>query len=183
MLDFLYKPVALIKPDGSTYKTKADIQAKKIFVKDTTLPVEIDDIIVRDRGNGIIDRLVITDVTVYEGSSLAHIELLYRNEKKSSVNSPVNIGSISGERIYINSSDNSTNTYNISSNLNSKFEELKEVISRIENIDQSVLKLVDEMKENIGKPSFKDKYAQFIANMANHITVITPFIPFLTDFL
>jgi hypothetical protein len=39
------------------------------------------------------------------------------------------------------------------------------------------------MKEAAGKPSFKDRYKEFMAQAANHMTILTPFLPMLTNLL
>lgn len=94
-----------------------------------------------------------------------------------------NIYNLSGNnsRVYHNSQDYSTN--NVSSENKELFRQLREEISnRIEENGQLLL-LLSEMEQAVDKPSYVEKYKSFIANAANHMTVITPFIPALTSLL
>jgi len=79
-------------------------------------------------------------------------------------------------RINVNSIDNSANTVSVD---HSVFNEICEIInSQIgDSAEQEVLlKLVAEMKESAGSPSFLGKYKQFMATAANHTAVFAPVI-------
>lgn len=85
-------------------------------------------------------------------------------------------------RININSHDYSVNI------ANSKivFDEIRKVIdSNIteENLKEGLHAKTTEMEQNIGKSSFLQKYSEFMALAANHVTVFAPLLPALTQFL
>ena len=88
---------------------------------------------------------------------------------------------INAKKLYINSTDNSTNTSRLGSDELKQFETLREIIrTNVEN-NNALLSLITEMQTSIGKPSFKEKYGAFIISAANHMTLIAPFIPILTS--
>lgn len=85
-------------------------------------------------------------------------------------------------RVVINSQDYSINI------ANSKvvFQEIQKVINsqiQDEKLKDELSKKVSEMEGNVGKAGFLKSYSDFIALAANHMTVLGPFIPALTQFL
>jgi len=42
---------------------------------------------------------------------------------------------------------------------------------------------IQDMKDEVGKPSFLEKYNTFIQSISKNITIFAPFIPMLTTFL
>ena len=67
-LDFLNSKVTVIKKDGKTYcDISADVQASKIFIGDTTIPIEKGDTIERKIPSGICEKYIVVDPVYYEG--------------------------------------------------------------------------------------------------------------------
>ena len=94
----------------------------------------------------------------------------------------VNNYNISGaEKININSTDNSV-TYNITENDIALMETLKTLARELEN-SNAIIDAIEEMKNNVGKKSFAEKYNSFIQSVSNHMTIFAPFIPALTQLL
>jgi hypothetical protein len=63
---------------------------------------------------------------------------------------------------------------------------MRQVIqTRIENEVEriQILNKLDELEEAKGKNSFTQKYQEFIASAADHVTILAPFIPALTQML
>lgn len=81
-------------------------------------------------------------------------------------------------RIYNQSQDYSSNVINESSN--NVFNQLKQVVN--DNIvdNELILNLLSELEEAKGKANYLEKYKVFIANAANHMTLLSPFLPALT---
>lgn len=87
-------------------------------------------------------------------------------------------------RVNIGSTDNSSNFNNFQSD--KRFDEIRAAIrSCITSWNESgkLLELVDELEETKGTPSFNDKYKSFMELAANHIGVISPWIPALSQLL
>jgi ATP-dependent protease HslVU (ClpYQ) ATPase subunit len=84
-------------------------------------------------------------------------------------------------RLYFDSVDNSNNVVKKSND--HLFQALREeIIAKIDN-NRILLQLVDEMKQSVGTSTFQQKYISFISSAADHISVISSFIPALTKFL
>jgi len=82
----------------------------------------------------------------------------------------------------VNSPDNSVNIVTKSSD--EFFADLRErIASGVPQGEEQkmILQKLDALKEANGKPSFAQTYTDFIAAAANHIVLLTPFIPALTE--
>jgi len=98
----------------------------------------------------------------------------------------INVFNISGDnaRVYIKSKDRSENVYNVSSE--DVFIELRERISEGvgDSEERSVLMYkINELEQAKGTSSFALKYSEFISLAANHLALITPILPALTQWL
>lgn len=185
LLENLEESAVLIKQDGKEIIIKAEFQQDIIFINDTKTPVEIGDIILETLPNGTTKRLIVTDVRYIKGSMLLSecLELSYTTEARKHTVAPsfqIN-GNINANRLYFNSTDNSTNI-DIDNN-QAKFDELLDVLKQEKDVNSELLSLVEDMRKSVGKPTFKDSYTKFMANAANHMTVIAPFISWLSSLL
>lgn len=180
----LEKPAILEKSDGTRIPIKAEIQSKVAFMSDTKIPIEVDDILERTRGS-ITDRFVVTFVDVcddVEPYSLIepHIQAKIKPERKIvPKQSAIKVQSISAQRVYINSTDNSSNVSIISSEDRQKFEELKSIVAKQSDNNVQLLQLVEEMETTAGSNAFNSKYQEFMAKAANHVTVLQGVAPLL----
>jgi len=85
--------------------------------------------------------------------------------------------------VLVNSTDNSTNI-NISNA--PVFSSLRATLegSKIPEAEKSALtQCVTEMEAEVGKAGYLEKYQKFVTAAANHMAVLTPFIPALTSLL
>lgn len=66
-------------------------------------------------------------------------------------------------------------------NYESGFQKLLDLCNTIpDRRDRIVLlNLIQEMNNNVGKPSFREKYNAFLQQAANYMTIFSPFISFL----
>jgi hypothetical protein len=82
-------------------------------------------------------------------------------------------------------------SYDLSTNLvdvdpDRLFKELRGAVARDvedEIKQQEILRQVSELKKTRGTPQFVEVYQQFISSTADHMTIIAPFIPALTQML
>ena len=96
--------------------------------------------------------------------------------------SQITIGHING-KVNINSTDNSTN---ISIDSSSIFGSLSNAINNAPIEEKQKVQLmakVEELKQAEGTGGYIQKYKEFMQNAANHMTVISPFIPALTSLI
>ncbi|MFM9958518.1 MAG: hypothetical protein ACKVZJ_10610 [Phycisphaerales bacterium] len=87
-------------------------------------------------------------------------------------------------RVNIHSVDNSTNTNTIVSS--QVFADLRAALTRVDAPAEDIERLrakVDALEAAAGQPGFLDRYNDFIASAANHMTVISPFLPALGQVL
>lgn len=182
--------ITILKPSGEVLEDiKADVQPTIIFIHDEKLPLEEGDKIFRKLPNGLIETFLVIDRGYYSGigGRKGHYEVKVR--KKSSISeekykSTINVYKVSGSnsRININSTDNSQNHY---SDPDFLFNELRLVLDGIieEKIKEKSLQLLEELNRSKRTPSYLQNYQDFISLMANHMTVIAPFIPALTQLM
>lgn len=182
LIEDLEKPATLVKQDGTRIPIKAEIQTKTAFISDINCPIEIDDVLERQRGS-IIDKYIVTNILPWDNSiSMSMIEPHIQasiTPLRKNANMPISTGNINAERVYINSSDYSTNITVSNSEIDKKFLELKSAISSILGETDSLVQLVDEMRVSVNTPTFKDRYQEFMANVANHVTVLQGVAPFI----
>ena len=87
-------------------------------------------------------------------------------------------------RINLYSTDNSSNVVNMTSE--NLFAELKKVIQGNVNDEiqrTEIIDAVDNLEQTQNTPRFIDSYQRFIGLAVNHMELITPFIPALTNML
>ncbi len=87
-------------------------------------------------------------------------------------------------RVNIDSNDNSVNISN--QNTENVFADMRQVIqTQIQNEQEKtkILSKLDELEKSVGKKEFTQKYKDFIGTVADHISLIVTFIPYLTKML
>lgn len=57
-----------------------------------------------------------------------------------------------------------------------------QIKNQIEN-SEKILQILSQMKEDVGKKSYNNKYTKFVSAMADHTTILLPFLQFLSHFL
>jgi hypothetical protein len=106
--------------------------------------------------------------------------------KKSGAPSVTTIYNVKGDnaRFNTNSTDNSVNVVTTTSE--DFFADLRgQIESEVPEGDErkKIVESLTELQASHGKPSFAQRYTDFMAAAANHIKVIAPFIPALTEML
>lgn len=188
MSGFPTEKVSIIKQDMRVIEdVKALVQRKMVFIEDGFLNIEEGDIIERVLPSGVKEQFRVLDRGFYKGAHgipdhyQIQVERVsdYIKSRQGQVINEYHIDS--AEKVNIHSIDNSQ-TFNISANDISLMETLKKLANGLEN-EQEIVKSIENMKANIGKKSFAEKYNAFIQNVANHMTIFAPFIPALSVLL
>ena len=182
--------VTLVKQDGTVIeKINANVQPNMIFIYDEKLPLEENDKIYRPLPNGLVENYVVIDRGFYSTfhGIQAHYQAKVRKEgliKNEQYQRITNIYNLNGpqSRVNISSTDNSVNLLQQNTEI---FDDIKKALESIsdEKIKLEAIRIANEMKESVGKPTFKEKYQLFISTLANYITIIGPFLPALTALL
>lgn len=190
--DMFNDKVTLMKLNGTVVEDiNASVQKDKIFIDDGTLLIDEGDILVRILSNGATEKYEVTDRGYYEafGAFDSHYQCDVR--KLTSLKATVpssrkihNYFNAPNSRYNENSTDRSINM--VVNEDRKLFEELKETLKK-QNIEENelnrLLEQVDEMQQSIDKGNFSDKYARFIQRLGDHVTVVAPFLPALSQYL
>ncbi|MBD3322389.1 MAG: hypothetical protein GF350_14910 [Chitinivibrionales bacterium] len=188
---FMKDTVRLQKQDGKEFtEIKASVQSKVILIDDVSLPIEPHDKIFRKLPSGVEEVYVVDDPGYQAGiaSIKPHYQIkAHREGTQQQKAIPKTITyNISGSnaRVNINSQDYSHNITNASTA--EIFKEFKDFL--VENISEqeerhTLLAKVEDLEKAVGSESFSDRYKDFIMTAANHMAIIAPFIPALTQFL
>lgn len=187
--DMLRDIVILVKQDGSIFKDiRASVQSNLILIMDGSLPIEENDKLYRKLPNGLSEEYLVNDRGYQSGFEDIKSYYKVKVQKYGKVNAEkmsaiINVYNASGNnsKININSIDNSSNMINekdIFENLIFALQEIAE-----DNIKSKAIKIAKEMKENQSTNKYTESYKNLIATLANHISVLSPFLPILTKSL
>jgi hypothetical protein len=180
--------ISLVKSNGTKIeKIRALVQTKMVFIEDGELPIEEGDKIERLLPNQLLEEYLVLD-RGYFSFPQPHYQVKVQKEstRKFQQTTPTTIIHQTGDnpKVNINSNDRSITIIN-KVDLG-QFEEIKKVIIDQIADESKRVKCLDsltDLKESVGKESYGKKYQKFIATVADHMTVIGPFIPFLTKFI
>ncbi|WP_413992449.1 hypothetical protein ACMDCR_10350 [Labrys okinawensis] len=180
--------ITIIKKDGTLLQenVRASVQARMIFVSDVTLPIELGDHILRQLPSKLSEDYIVTSAHCYPSPPLAHWEIKYRRSGAPLAPMQTIINNISGDnaRVNINSTDNSVNQYG--DRHDKLFTQLIDVVrTSIEKQEEQarLTALIEAMKAADTKDAQFSSYQHFVAGVANHMTVVAPFLPALTNLL
>ncbi len=183
--------VILIKQDGRRFEgIKAAVQRDKIFTDDAKIPIEEGDTFERILPSGIVERYKILDAGFYSGIGgiKSHYQSIVKKETRIEPNrQPTQvIYNLIGPnaRVNIQSVDASKNLVEIEpKELFGKLrEEIQHSISD-KSISSKLLEKVCELEETQGTTNFVEKYRDFVALAADHVAILAPFIPALSQML
>jgi len=188
MFDALLKDqLTLTKPNGDRIEgIRASVQRNKIFIADKTLPVSEGDILERTLHNGQVERFEVLAANFYDDPSghLGHYELDVQKatarRPSSAPHSITNILHGANARVNISSVDQSVN---VAGDL---FADMGRAIEQGMDANaerQAILAKLSELEQAKGKPSFVQRYSEFMALAANHVTVLQPFLAALAQLL
>lgn len=190
--DFMTDKVSLMKQDGKRIDDIGAQVGKKIIISDATLPIEEGDRIIRTLPNGLVETyLVIDRGFIQSPSRMSGIPPHYQvSVRKESAIPAVDARSIvynlygPNSRINNNSIDSSMNVVNTSPE--DLFSKLRETIAaEVEDASKKaqLLNHVDELEKTRGTAAYLEKYKAFMSVLADHIGVLSPFLPALAQML
>lgn len=180
----------LIKSNGKIIENiNAIISKEKIVIDNPNVPLEIGDLLIRTLPNKIEEKFEIIDYSFYQKTFniSAHFQVEYKrynDNKKEEINNNNHSNNstyhIQNSNVIIGSKNSSIN---ISQN-DKLFKDMIEVANNLTNQNKTeIISLINEMQDNINKPTFNDKYKEFMSISADTITVFTPFLGALAGLL
>ena len=155
-MDLHRDTVSILKLNGEKHEgIKARVKRKKTFIKGSDLLIETGDLIQRNMSNGATETYEVIEPGFHEGGNLipAGYQIVHKNlglpeAEKAIKNITYNLNG-HGSRVNNNSVDNSTNTFNINSDVLEHIEMLRSEISRIVDVDQQqdAFEIVDAIEQ------------------------------------
>ncbi len=182
--------VTFVKADGTQKKEniQAGVSPGKILIADTSLQIERGDHILRALPNGLVEDFVVDDPHFNPGvgSIPPTFNVKVHRSNAAPASAQTIIAHFTGDnaRLNVNSVDNSSNT--VIKNSAEVFAQLTSAIQQgIQDAAERdrVLAAISAMEAEAGKPTFKQRYNDFLATCGRYMTVIGPFVPALTDIL
>jgi hypothetical protein len=183
--------VTLVKKDGQRFDNlRASVQSGKIFTDDPKIQIEEGDQFERRIESGVVEAFTVTDAGFQQG--LPGIPSHYQSKvrKNSAIPRPAAAPQVvynligQNTRVNIQSSDSSTNVVSVESSV--LFENLRQAVqqSSLDSVvAQRLVENVNAMQSSAGTKTFGERYKEFIAVAADHMTLIAPFLPALTQLL
>jgi len=195
MLALMRDKVTLVKRDGKRIEgIQSSVQRDKIFVADGTIPIEAGDRFLRKLPSGVEECYVVEDPGFFTG--VGGIPDHYQTRVRRDTPAQQGAQNLQGtqhvtyqvfganSRINVHSRDSSVNVGTITKD--NVFTELRDVLSSTvqdtHQLDILQTKL-SAMEKSKGSPGFSLAYQEFIASAANHMTVLAPFLPALSQLL
>jgi hypothetical protein len=179
----------IVAPDGNVRSAeKGLIDSKQATIPNKAAVIHVGDEIRRTLPSGIEETFEVVDPVYYP--QLHGIPAHYQVKIRRKGIYPVGTGghftfNVSGPnaRVNIGSNDHSKNVVADKSVFGKLSEKIQ--IALPDSEDRSrMLQLIEGMEKNIGnQPAFISAYQNFISSAANHMTLIAPFLPALTNFL
>ena len=186
MLDQYKSDRKIVSPEGQIRSMERGlVDSKQIIIENTKAVILVGDEIRRTLPNGMEETFEVIDPVCFTGP-LAHYEVRFRRKGAFPSGTGGNFTfHVSGpnSRVNVNSHDQSHNTV-IADNA---FVELKTKIkSDVSDAEEQscLLAAIEKMQNHLDdRTAFAAAYQKFIASAANHMTLIAPFLPAITNLL
>ena len=187
--------VTLVKQDGQRFENlPASVQSGLIVTDNPEIPIEDGDQFERQLPSGIVEVFTVVDSGFQQG--LHRIPAHYQSKvRKNTAESPTSHRPAAGPqvvynligsnaRVNVQSADSSTNVVSVESAV--LFDGLRGAIqeSSLDSaVAQELIQNVSAMQSAVGTETFSERYKEFIAVAADHVKLVAPFLPALTQLL
>lgn len=184
----LTKPetMTVVAPDGLIrWKGPGYFSGTKVIVDDVSADVQIGDEVRRRLPNGNDDTWMVEDTRYFDtGGFPAHYQVHLKRKGTFAPGTGGYLISVTGNnaRVNIHSTDNSVNSV-VSHTL---FADMRRAIEdgiTDEGKKRDLIEKVNEAEQAVGTPGYLRAYQAIISTAADHLGVITPFLPALTQLL
>jgi hypothetical protein len=186
LFGFKTDPCTIVAPDGSIRSTpQAQFTGSLIIIQGADVVVLPGDEIRRKLPNGTEEAFNVIDPVFYDEHFGPHFQI---KVTRKGVFQPHTGGNYnlhvtgSNARINVGSQDHSTNISNTGDVFGDIVGALKSGVKDQQKLAE-LIQAVETMKAEKGKTGFVQAYQKFIGLAADHIGVITPFLPALTSLM
>lgn len=187
-MDFSEEIAYLIKEDGTRIQIMAEIGTNTAYISDINTPIQFGDLLERPRGS-VTDTYEVLNVLPWSKSANSlglippHIQAQIKpyRKQRNCLDSSLNVGgSINASTFVFNSGKNAA------INVNTNYDNFRDLLGVIEGMSapKEIVDSVKDLEANVGKSTFKSKYNDFVASLADHVTVlqaVMPFLPWLSN--
>lgn len=183
--------ITVVGLDGSRRENvKCQFHPPKVIVPDASLDIADGYVLERTLPNGRTDAYVVEDIQFFPaqfGVTPAFYELRVRKASAPTPHTtlPSIIYNVTGPnaRVNIGSTDSSVNIAQVE--VATLFERMRASAAEIQDpaSQASVIATIDRMENQAGHQGFGTAYQQFIATVADHLTVFGPFLPALAQLI
>ena len=182
--------VILVKANGDKYEDVKVGILSDVILSAENKPFEVGDTINRTLPNQLEESYSITQVNFMKGTGKAipdHYSMAFnKNGIPTAQNNLTQSITVTGDRVYLNSTDNSENHYHNIENDSDVFIQALSLVKKIEdpNERQRIETVINEMKDLKGDSNgFYSKYKEFISLGSNHMGLLAPVVPALIQYL
>lgn len=187
--DMMRDRITVRTKDGKEYSNvAASVQHNKIITLRTDIPIGPGDEIIRPIPAGLDEIFIVEDPGFLKGSPPIpdSYQMRVRRGERNAMASQMVIYNITGAnaRFNINSIDTSTNIINQAPS--EMFKALRDAIRWGITNSEEREKLIAQtvaMQQEVGRVGFAKSYAHFIELAANHMQIMAPFLPALSQLL
>jgi len=183
----LKSKLSLKKKDGNVIENILGLVSQDwITIEELDLIIDEGDVFFRTLPNQKVEEFEVISLTFSEMPKPGMYRIKYRKKLLSKIEQkePVTIIHANNSRIYSHSVDNSINI-DVGNNLET-FSKIEDIIRNNigDEIEKdSILKSVEDLKNSTNSSTYISKYKAFIDLTQKHISLIAPFVPFLTNYL
>ena len=186
--NFPQSDIDIVAPDGTVrYRTRGRVHPKSITIPDTSLVIQVGDEIRRLIPSGVEEVFEVLDPQFHQQFHMIPARYEVQVRRKGSF--PRGQGgyysvNISGPnaRVNIGSQDHSTNIATRGDIFGNIVSTLKGAVKNPDELRQ-IISAVDDMKQRQGSADFATAYRNFISIAADHLGILAPFLPALTQLL
>lgn len=176
----------LVAPDGSVRgRGKAQFDGNTVMIHDSNLQIFTGDEIRRTLPSGVDEAFEVIDPVFYGSiAALAHFEVKVKRKGTFPHNTGGNYNiAVTGDnaRVNIGSTDQSTNTVTNSGVFGRMIETVESAVNN-DGDKEAIISAIKDMELHKGTSGFAKAYQHFIGITADHIGVLSPFLPALATF-
>jgi hypothetical protein len=187
MLEHLKSDLKIVSPEGTTRSVERGlVDSKQIIIENTKAVILVGDEIRRTLPNGMEETFEVLDPVCFPGPVLPHYEVKIRRKgtfpSGTKGNYEIHVSGINA-RVNINSHDHSHNVLIADNAFVELKNKIKSDISDTEDRNRLLAAIEDMQKHRSDHDGFATAYQKFVTSAANHMTLIAPFLPAITNLL
>jgi hypothetical protein len=187
MFENLKSDLKIVSPEGAVRSIERGlVDSKQIMIENTKAIILVGDEIRRTLPNGLEETFEVLHPVCFPGPMLPHYEVKFRRKgtfpSGTKGNYEIHVSGMNA-RVNVNSNDHSHNVI-VADNAFAELKyKIKSDVSDTEDRNRLLTAIEDMQKHRNDRAGFAAAYQKFITSAANHMTLIAPFLPAITNLL